>query len=77
MLEINVKEARSKLSVLLTRVVKGEKIIITRHGKKIAGIVPLSSETKLPSLKTFRDSIEGGGETLSRAVIGGRNDERY
>jgi prevent-host-death family protein len=42
MLEVNVKEARSKLSHLLDRVERGEKIIIKRRGKKLA----LSMETE-------------------------------
>ena len=39
MLEVNVKEARSKLSNLLDRVERGEEIIIKRHGKKVALLV--------------------------------------
>ncbi|MCG8333681.1 MAG: type II toxin-antitoxin system prevent-host-death family antitoxin, partial [Proteobacteria bacterium] len=38
MLEINVKEARSNLSNILDRVEKGEEIIITRRGKRVARI---------------------------------------
>ena len=39
MLEVNVKEARSKLSLLLDRVERGEEIIIKRRGKKVALLV--------------------------------------
>ena len=39
MLEVNVKEARSKLSILLDRVERGEEIIIKRRGKKVALLV--------------------------------------
>jgi len=35
-MQIKVKDARSKLSSLLDRVEKGEEIIITRRGKKVA-----------------------------------------
>jgi antitoxin (DNA-binding transcriptional repressor) of toxin-antitoxin stability system len=34
MLEVNVKEARGKLSNLLDRVERGEDVVINRRGKK-------------------------------------------
>ena len=38
--EIGAFEAKNKLSALLDRVERGEEIVITRHGKAIARLVP-------------------------------------
>jgi prevent-host-death family protein len=77
MLEVNVKEARSKLSILLDKVERREEIIIKRHGKKVALLIPPERENALPSLKKFRASISATGKSLSETVIDLRNEERY
>ncbi len=41
MLEINIVEAQSHLSQILTQVEQGEEIIITREGKAIARLSPI------------------------------------
>ena len=40
MLEIGAFEAKNTLGALLDRVQRGEEIIITRHGKPVARLVP-------------------------------------
>ncbi|MEQ8652758.1 MAG: type II toxin-antitoxin system prevent-host-death family antitoxin [Kiloniellales bacterium] len=40
MREIGAFEAKNKLSALLDLVEKGEEVIITRHGKAVARLVP-------------------------------------
>jgi len=40
MLEIGAFEAKNTLGALLDRVQEGEEIIITRHGKAVARLVP-------------------------------------
>ena len=77
MLEVNVKEARSKLSILLDRVERGEEIIIKRRGKKVALLVSPKRGNALPSLKKFRASISAAGKSLSKTVIDLRKEERY
>ena len=77
MLEVNVKEARSKLSSLLDRVERGEEIIISRRGKKVALLVSPERKNALPSLKDFRASISTSGKPLSETVIEIRQEERY
>jgi prevent-host-death family protein len=42
--EIGAFEAKNKLSALLDRVERGEVIVITRHGKPIARLVPETGE---------------------------------
>jgi len=43
MLEIGAFEAKNKLGTLLDRVEHGEEILITRHGKPVARLVPTAS----------------------------------
>lgn len=77
-MQIKVKDARSKLSSLLDRVEKGEEIIITRRGKKVARLVPQRGMIKrLPVLTNFRSSIHISGEPLSTIVMHARKKERY
>jgi prevent-host-death family protein len=77
-MEINVKEARNKLSSLLDRVEEGTEVILLRRGKEVARLVPPSGTSKrLPSLRDFRLSIKLGGISLSETVIQGRQEERY
>jgi len=78
MLEINVKEARSSLSTILDRVEKGEEVIITRRGKRVARISNIvNNPTPLQSLKQFRNNISLKGKSLSQTVIDQRDEERY
>ena len=37
---VNVQEAKTHLSRLLTRVTAGEEIVISRHGRPVARLVP-------------------------------------
>ena len=77
-MEVNVKDARNRLSFLLTQVEKGGEVIIMRRGKEVARLVPPRGEGKpLPSLKDFRSSIKITGRSLSSVVIEGRDEERY
>lgn len=77
MIEVNVKEARSKLSLLLDKVSHGEEVAVMRHGRKVACLVPPESAGRLPSLRKFREQIRVAGESLSQTVIRQRNEERY
>jgi prevent-host-death family protein len=40
MTEVGAFEAKNKLSALLDRVEQGEEIVITRHGRPIAKLIP-------------------------------------
>ncbi len=44
MREIGALEAKSKLGTLLDWVAKGEEILITRRGKAVARLVPVTSD---------------------------------
>ena len=49
-MEIGAFEAKNKLGMLLDRVEHGEEIIITRHGKPVARLVP--SSTRIDKAQT-------------------------
>lgn len=77
-MEINAKEARSRISELLNRVQKGEEIIITRRGRKVARVVSFETKKKkLPDLDQFRKSIPVKGLPVSETLIKARDEERY
>lgn len=77
MIEVNVKEARSKLSLLLDKVSHGEDVVVMRHGRKVACLVPPDALGRLPSLKKFREQVRMAGDSLSQAVTRQRSEERY
>jgi prevent-host-death family protein len=77
-MEVNVKEARTKISSLLDRTERGEEVVIIRRGKRIARLVSVGDACKrLPDLRGFRNSILVKGKSLSATVIQGREEERY
>jgi len=77
-MEVNVKEARAKISSLLDRTQMGEEVVIVRRGKRVARLVAVGdTDKRLPYLRTFRNSISLKSEALSGAVIQGRSEERY
>jgi prevent-host-death family protein len=75
--QISVKEARSNLSALLDRVAAGEEVILLRRGKEVARLVPPQSQSLLPSLKDFRNSLQITGAPLSDEIVKAREEERY
>lgn len=80
MLVVNAKEVREKFSSILDEVEKGEDIVITRRGKKVARIININindKPTPLKALKEFRKNIKVKGEALSRTTINQRDEERY
>jgi len=77
-MEVSVKEARNRISALLDRIQKGEEVLISRRGKKVARLVPVdASEKRLPDLSEFRSSITVIGASLGQTVINSREMERY
>ena len=47
-MQVNVHEAKTHLSKLLERVEDGESVIIARHGKPVAELVPLRAKKPFP-----------------------------
>jgi prevent-host-death family protein len=76
-LEISVKDARKKLSMLLDKVEHGDEIVITRRGKRVARLVTPVRNAKLPELISFRRQLKVSGASMSETVINNRKSERY
>jgi len=76
---INLKEARRRLSDLVTAAEHGETTLITRRGKQVARIVPVDRKARrgLPDLTAFRASIKVKGKPLSQIVVESRKKARY
>jgi prevent-host-death family protein len=65
MREIQASEAKARLAELLTAVERGETILITRHGRAIARLMPESNlraaetERAIDALLRFRERVRG------------------
>ena len=57
MRSLSIREVRAALSNLEDLIEKEGELLITRHGKPVARIVPLQKPRRLPSLKWLRDSM--------------------
>lgn len=56
-MEIGAFEAKNKLGMLLDRVEHGEEIIITRHGKPVARLVPNATRIDRPQVRAALERI--------------------
>jgi prevent-host-death family protein len=79
MLEVALYEAKNKLSGLLDEVATGKQIIITRHGKAVARLVPadhgFDRGKAIQAAKTLLEVRKGvtlGGLSIKELVNGGR-----
>jgi prevent-host-death family protein len=60
MITVNVAQAKAHLSELLDKVEAGEDLIITRHGREVAHVLPLSrpkQQLPLEDLAAFRATM--------------------
>lgn len=65
MLSVGAFEAKTHLSSLLERVARGEEVLITRHGKPIARLVPAAGVDKEKVAKAIAEIKEmAKGHTL-------------
>ena len=69
MKELTAVEAKVKFGSVLDAVERGEEIVVTRNGKRVARIVPanepgMSREEAVERLKTFSKGITLGGLDL-------------
>jgi prevent-host-death family protein len=79
MRSINIREARQKLSELVDAAEQGQSVLITRHGKEVARLVPARAARggPLPDLSAFRAQMKIKGKPLSRVVSDLRREARY
>jgi prevent-host-death family protein len=55
--EFNVHEAKNNLSKLLDMAVEGQEVVISRHGKPLAKLVPMCTKTGGRMLGVGRGSV--------------------
>lgn len=79
MITAGVKEARQHFTEYLSRVEKGEEVIITKREEPVAKISAIQKKAKgrLFSHKELRDSIIVKGKSLSEIIVESRKEERY
>ncbi|WP_192363569.1 type II toxin-antitoxin system Phd/YefM family antitoxin [Mesorhizobium mediterraneum] len=56
-MNIPIAEAKAKLSELVSRAQAGEEIVLTRHGKVVARLVPPASPDLLPRIGALKGKI--------------------
>ena len=74
--DVSVNEARRNFKEILDRVMVGEEITISRHGRPIARIVPVNPRRRLPDTTEFLKTIEYTGKPLSQIVVEEREKDR-
>jgi prevent-host-death family protein len=79
MKQIGVYEAKTRLPRLLDEVERGESITITRHGRPIARLVPVSSPRRsvdqaIEAIREFRKGNRLDGITTRELIEEGRRD---
>jgi antitoxin (DNA-binding transcriptional repressor) of toxin-antitoxin stability system len=65
---VNVHHAKSQLSALINKVLKGEKIIIARNNKPIVELVVLEKQTRIPGQKKNTIRIVGNWQDADADV---------
>jgi prevent-host-death family protein len=84
MISVGAFEAKTHLSSLLDRVERGEDVIITRHGKAVARLVPAGSGQRAEA-KAAVERIRAGAAELAETlrepmtiedIIGWKNEGR-
>lgn len=71
-----VAEAKAHLSDLLSRVEKGEELVITRRGQPVANLVPIRQARRAPdwsAIRAFRESLPAAGSSAAEVVRTVRN----
>jgi prevent-host-death family protein len=76
---VSIREARKRLSELVSAAERGEAVTISRRGRKVAQLVPAEQGLPqgLPDLTDFRASLRVKGPGLSEEVIAMRGEERH
>lgn len=81
MIQVNIRQARERLSRLLAEVEKGQTVTITRRGQVVAQLVPPPPQQagRFPDLTAFRESIQvkPGTPDAAKLVRDMRDKERF
>jgi prevent-host-death family protein len=80
MITVSVAQAKARLSALLDRVEAGEEVVITRHGRPVANIGPVTRQKQplpLEKLATFRARMPHWRKDSALLLREMRDDERH
>lgn len=78
MKKVQVNKVREHLAKYLAEAEMGEEIIITKHNRPVARLIPVRREKpEFPDLGEHRDKLKIRGKPVSREIIDSRKDERY
>jgi len=78
---IGAYDAKTRLSELLARVERGEQIVITRHGRPIARLIPEGGHDRAAAMAALeritarRKDLAAAGVRLTQAEIRAMRDE--
>jgi prevent-host-death family protein len=75
---VSLKEARRRLGKLAEAVERGETVVITRRGRRIAQLTTVADHPlqPLPDLTAFRESLGVRGVGLTQELLEMRGEER-
>ena len=79
MKSVSVKTAQKHFAEIVEGARKGSNTVITRGGKDVAMVTPISSTIRyeLPDLAEFRAAIRVKGKPLSEIILAQRRGSRY
>ena len=74
---VTFTEFRKQASTLISEVARGEALVVIRHGKPVAEVVPFSGDSRSqPSWKRPGLRLETTGAELSAAILEERETDR-
>ena len=72
---VNIREAKTQLSMLVEDVLRGEDVIIARNGEPVARLVPYSTARRVPGVARGRGRLTREFfEDLPESVLAGFKD---
>jgi prevent-host-death family protein len=80
MITVSVAQAKARLSALLDKMEAGEEVVITRHGRPVANIAPVTRQKQplpLEKLATFRARMPHWRKDSASLVREMRDNERH
>lgn len=80
MADISLAEAKARLSKLIARVAAGDRVRITRRGRPVAELTPVSAERKpvdVAALRAVTDAAPRQGQPAGELVRRMRDEDRY
>jgi len=77
MKKVQVNKIREHLAKYLAEAEQGEEIVITRHSKPVARLLPVDhGKPVFPDLEEFRKKIKVSGKPMSEEIVELRKLER-